>query len=280
MLGTSGVFGEMTGEDWRAVRRAILVYAVLVFCFDTVNVFTTLHDRAAVGHPVTAWEAAIWEYSSGVTELLFGPVVMFAALRLAPPASRGWFRFALVQAPASLIFSALHVGGMVALRIAIYATVGAHYVFGRGQFPYEYRKDLLSYVIGAGLFWLFGQLERQKTAGAVTERRTFDIRDGARTIRAPLPDIAAVSSAGNYVEFVLADGRRPLMRSTLSSIETALAPHGFVRTHKSWLVNVARVSELVAEGSGDFTVQLDVGVRAPLSRRFPDALERLRPRPA
>ena len=84
-----------------------------------------------------------------------------------------------------------------------------------------------------------------------------------------------MSSAGNYVEFWLADGRRPLMRATLAAIEVELEAYGFVRAHRSWLVNGARVTGLEPDGSGDWTVELGE-VRAPLSRRFPEALARLR----
>ncbi len=65
------------------------------------------------------------------------------------------------------------------------------------------------------------------------------------------------------------------MRSALSAVEADLADKGFVRTHRSWLVNAARVTGLKPEGSGDWTVELGA-LEAPLSRRFPDALARLR----
>jgi hypothetical protein len=268
----------MTGDDWRTFRRGLLVVAGLVVAFDTVNVFTTLQDRVGSGHPVSLWEPVIWEGSSGVVGIVLAPLV-WAALRLAPPRRGGWLRFSLVHAPATLVVSALHVSGMVALRVAAYASVGAHYRFGGlARFPYEYRKDILSYVITAGVFWLVGEMARRRREEAAPQAPpTYDIREGARTIRARLEDIAAVSSAGNYVEFLLADGRRPLMRSTLAAVEAELGPRGFVRTHKSWLINAARVAEMTADGSGDFTLALDVGVTVPLSRRYPQALQRLRP---
>jgi DNA-binding LytR/AlgR family response regulator len=89
-------------------------------------------------------------------------------------------------------------------------------------------------------------------------------------------DIVATRSAGNYVEFHLADGRKPLMRTTLAGIEEQLKPHGFLRTHRSWLVNPLRVRGMTAAGSGDWTIELDSGVEALLSRRFPQALSALR----
>lgn len=105
---------------------------------------------------------------------------------------------------------------------------------------------------------------------------SLDIRDGARLVRALVAEILAVRSAGNYAEFLLADGRRPLMRTSLAEPEARLAPLGFVRTHRSWLVNAASVTGVKPEGSGDYAVELGE-VEAPLSRRFREALAILRP---
>ena len=65
------------------------------------------------------------------------------------------------------------------------------------------------------------------------------------------------------------------MRATLAAIEVELGAFGFVRAHRSWLVNAARVTGLRPDGSGDWTVELG-DVVAPLSRRYPRALERLK----
>jgi DNA-binding LytR/AlgR family response regulator len=58
-------------------------------------------------------------------------------------------------------------------------------------------------------------------------------------------------------------------------MEAELAPRGFLRTHRSWLVNIRKVTALKPEGSGDYTVELG-NQPVPLSRRFPDALAKLR----
>jgi DNA-binding LytR/AlgR family response regulator len=119
-------------------------------------------------------------------------------------------------------------------------------------------------------------LLRQQTLIAGPVRlRTFDIRDGAKLTRVRLDDILAIASAGNYVEFVLRDGRRLLMRTPLSALESELGPRGFVRTHRSWLINAERVTALKPEGSGDYAVELET-LNVPLSRRFPEALAKLR----
>ena len=90
-----------------------------------------------------------------------------------------------------------------------------------------------------------------------------------------MAQILAVRSAGNYVEFMLADERRPLMRSSLAAIQDDLAKHGFVRSHKSWLLNKAAVTGLKPEGSGDYAVELGA-LEVPVSRRFPEALASLK----
>src|SRR5439155_5389542 len=141
---------------------------------------------------------------------------------------------------------------------------------------YELPKDALAYGLFVGGIALVGHLLRhQQLSQAPGQTLTFDIRDGARLTRVQLSDILAITSAGNYVEFALSDGRRLLMRSPLSALESDLAGRGFVRTHRSWLVNEAAVTGLTPEGSGDYGVALG-SLTAPLSRRFPAALARLR----
>jgi hypothetical protein len=265
----------MDGAARRTALRAYAVFMLLVVVIDTENVFSAVRDRAALGHPIAWIEPAIWESSSGVSFLVFWPIVWLAA-RLAPPRRGGWTRFALVHPPASVVFSSLHILGMGLIRIWVYALGGQHYRGRLFDFVYEYRKDIPAYIIAAGLIWLFAAIERQRVPAMQPAGRTFDIKDGSKVIRAPVADILAVSSAGNYVEFALTDGRRPLMRSTLGAAEASLGPQGFVRTHRSWLVNMAKVREIEAAGSGDFILRLEGGAEAPLSRRFPDALQRLR----
>jgi DNA-binding LytR/AlgR family response regulator len=66
------------------------------------------------------------------------------------------------------------------------------------------------------------------------------------------------------------------MRTPLGGLEAQLRPHGFVRTHRSWLVNAGQVTGLRPEGSGDHTIELGA-LEAPLSRRYRDALAAIRP---
>lgn len=267
--------GEPSGTSGGA-RRGFLagaaISAAIIVGVTIVNVLTIQHDQPELH----GWEPWIWEGSSGLTviALVWLP---WLAQRIAPVelwrSPRTW----LVHLAAVLVWSAVHVAGFLLLRHGVYALMGQSYEYGRlaEEFPYELRKDILSYSLVSLTFWVSGRLALQSAATEPDHPATFDILDGGKVIRVAITDILAVASAGNYVEVHLADGRKPLMRSPLTAVEAQLAPFGFVRTHRSWLVSAARVTGLTPAGSGDYTVELGA-LEAPLSRRFPAALMRLR----
>jgi DNA-binding LytR/AlgR family response regulator len=266
----------MSGEERQGVWRAWLLGVGLISCIAVVNVLTIRHDAPRLG----TLAPAIWEASSALVTMLIFMIPAAVAVWTTRTSPR-WWRAAPVHLAAVVLYSVLHVAGFVALRkLAYLAMMDGPYRFGplSTEFPYEFRKDLLAYGLASIIYYL--SLRRSAREAAVhaqtaTAAASFDIRDGARLVRVPVSEIVAVRSAGNYAEFLLADGRRPLMRSSLGALETGLAGHGFVRTHRSWLVNPARVTGLRPEGSGDYAVELGA-IEAPLSRRFPKALAALR----
>jgi len=269
-LGLSGAFFGTDGEYRTVFRYAYGAVVLIVAVINTLNVMSATHDlpRLKLIEPVI-WEGASW------LSLVASFWIVWLAWRLAPlhVRPRWWL---LVHIPATVIFSLAHVGGFVGLRILAYRALGGHYHVGHfwANYLYELRKDAFGYVMFlAGLAVIQHLLRQQKPPQ--NQSPTFDIRDGAKLTRVRLTDILAVTSAGNYVEFLLGDGRRLLMRSPLSAVESDLADRGFVRTHRSWLVNEKAVTGLTPEGSGDYGVALG-SLTAPLSRRFPAALARLR----
>jgi hypothetical protein len=271
-LGISGDAIGTSGILRRTFLYAFGVAAVLVGVINTLNMITDYHEL----HRIDWREPLIWEGSSWIT-LMAVFWITWVGYRLAPPfvRPRWWL---LVHLPLGLTFSLAHVAGFVWLRELAYWLAGGHYVFGNfwSTFAYEFRKDGLGYCLFQAGFALIEHLLRQQQLIATPgQSLTFDIRDGARLTRVQLTQITAIASAGNYVEFVLRDGRRLLMRSALAAVEEDLVPRGFVRTHRSWLVNGALVTGLTPEGSGDYTVTLpDLSV--PLSRRYRAALAQLR----
>jgi DNA-binding LytR/AlgR family response regulator len=73
----------------------------------------------------------------------------------------------------------------------------------------------------------------------------------------------------------LADGRCPLLRATLSSLEPQLACRELVRVHRSWIVNPRHVTAIETLPSGDRRLTLAGGRTAPASRRYLEAINRV-----
>jgi hypothetical protein len=271
-LGMSGDALGTSGTLRRTFFYAFVAAVAMVAAVNAINIITIAHEQPQDGllGPI------VWEGSSWISLILFF-WIPWIAYRIAPPFVRPRWKL-LAHIPGALAFSLAHVSGFVGLRMLIYRLAGDHYGYGAfwPHFFYEFRKDVLGYALFIAGFALIEHLLRQQqlieTPGQML---TFDIRDGAKLTRVRLDDVLAVASAGNYVEFVLQDGRRLLMRSPLSALETELGGRGFLRTHRSWLVNAARMTALRPEGSGDYTVELET-ISAPLSRRYPNALARLR----
>jgi hypothetical protein len=270
-LGLSGLFFGTDGTGRRVFRYAYIAAAIIVAVINVLNVITD----ARVMPRMNLLEPVIWEASSWIS-LMATFWIVWLAWRLAPFRVRPRWWLA-IHIPAVLIFSLAHVGGFIGLRSLAYRALGGHYQFGPfwPYYLYELRKDYFGYVMFLVGFALITHLLRQQQPASAPGPATFDIRDGAKLTRVALADILAVTSAGNYVEFALADGRRLLMRKPLSALESDLEGRGFVRTHRSWLVNAARVTALKPEGSGDYEISLGT-LEVPLSRRFKAALVKLR----
>jgi hypothetical protein len=253
--------------------RSLPVFAAAIVALNILNVFTGISDAPEVP-PINF---VVYEGTSAVASISF-LWICWIAYWIAPLDRPPIWRVLAVHAVGLLVFGFFHIGGFLLLRTLIFQRLGVDYDPDfAGRFIYELRKDGFGYVLGVVGMWGMTRIYGVKPAAASEGAgpATFDIKDGGKLTRVAVADIVAVSSAGNYVEFVLADGRKPLMRSPLAAVEKDLAPNGFVRTHRSWLVNAARVTELRPEKSGDYAVKLGE-VEAPLSRRFPEALARLR----
>lgn len=248
-----------------------------------VNAFSTLHDLARLGRAVPLWQPLLWEGSSGIVILALAPPVRRLVLISLEHTSRLWL-LAAVHAGAILAFSALHVGGMVLLRKLGYWVAGAgEYSFGfsSGNLFYELRKDALVYLLLAAVFWLFELWRRrpQPRAPAVAAAAPsgFWLRDGTINLRLEPAEIVAVVSAGNYVEYCLASGKRHLIRTTLQAEEERLRPLGFARVHRTRLVNQGRIQRIASRPSGDFDVEMDTGESFAGSRRYRDGVAALTP---
>ena len=102
----------------------------------------------------------------------------------------------------------------------------------------------------------------------------FPVRKGERIVLLRIAEVTAVVASGSYVS-LQSNGKSWLARETLASVEARFAPFGFVRIHRSTLVNADRVRELRPIDNGEFDVVLEDGQEYHLSRSYRDAVKRI-----
>jgi DNA-binding LytR/AlgR family response regulator len=152
------------------------------------------------------------------------------------------------------------------IRWAVYGLVGGAYppLSPLMDFPYELRKDLLTYVaiLATYVGWL-----RLAPGPPAPKDPAIEVRDGARRHFIPLAEVAWIEAAGNYVE--VHRGRTPVLhRASLSEMERRLRDAGFVRIHRSRLVRRDAVKAVESKPSGDYVVSLSDGRELAGSRRY------------
>jgi hypothetical protein len=111
----------------------------------------TIIGRRNAGHPIDAWEPLSWELSSAALICVLA-IFVFRFERRFPLSGAGWLSRIPAHLGAGVVFSIVHVFGMVMIRKAVYAAHGTFYDFGNTGlgFAYELQKDLLTYAIIAG----------------------------------------------------------------------------------------------------------------------------------
>lgn len=87
-------------------------------------------------------------------------------------------------------------------------------------------------------------------------------------------EILAVEAEGNYVLL-----RRPtdsyLLRESISTMAEKLQPYGFIRIHRSVLVNASSVDELQPGANGEYVLRLTGGREYIVSRTYKTNLKSL-----
>jgi two-component system LytT family response regulator len=112
----------------------------------------------------------------------------------------------------------------------------------------------------------------QNPPAAVADR--IPVKTNGRVVIVNVAEIDWVEADGDYVS-VHVGAKSWLLRETIAAAEARLGLSGFVRIHRSTLVNIYRVRELLPLSKGEFTVVLLDGTELKLSRNYRFALERL-----
>jgi DNA-binding LytR/AlgR family response regulator len=90
-------------------------------------------------------------------------------------------------------------------------------------------------------------------------------------------EVVTVEAQGNYVFFQRTSGSAFLFRQSLSVVAEKLLPYGFVRIHRSALVNPAYVEEIHCWTTGEYVLRIQGGRESPVSRTFRKNLHSITP---
>jgi two-component system, LytTR family, response regulator len=93
------------------------------------------------------------------------------------------------------------------------------------------------------------------------------IKSKGRILFIDAADVLAVEAKGNYVSLVHTSGSH-MLRESISAMEEKLNLHGFVRIHRSVLVNAALVDEIHPCSSGEYVLRVRGGREFTVTRTY------------
>jgi hypothetical protein len=277
----------MTADSPRFDWRAPAIWAAMLTVSVFAHAYVEVANEAGRSSHTTFGRALIVETASHLVVAALLPAVYWLHRRWPIDGPR---RNILIHLVTVVPFSIAHTLGMAALRLLWFAGImGERYEFPLtiDRLGYEFSKDIVNYaLLSAGVFALRHLLARPPVSvavpapapsppvGSLTDR--FAVRKRGKEIMVEVADIDWVEAAGNYA--ILHVGGETLeIRSSLSKLEGELDPRRFVRVHKSYVVNIARVAEVTPWISGDWRIRLQDGAEVNLSRRYRQRFETLVP---
>lgn len=199
----------------------------------------------------------------------FGAMLFwFAIMRLRHPSNKGRDRHKLLVISSTVAASTV----LLVLRVA-YNDLAEPYAFDladHGRWILVWGGYFL-----AGLA-LFSPEERvaavtnpdnPNAEGEPETRQAIWVQGNNRSIKLLVSRIEWMEAQGNYV-YAHADEASGMLRSSLSSLEEKLQPHGFIRVHRSALCQTRHMQELKRTPAGTLVIILNSGAELPVGRRY------------
>lgn len=272
-----------TRRYWEVAGIALMLLIGFVANVGIVLIELTRYETAN-----EAWEILVWEGSSHLALGAIVPLLLWFD-RYFPLRTDSWRRSFFAHALFTVPWSLAHVTIMYWIRVGSYSVVNDvyHWPDWWAQFGYEYLKDFRAYFLFLAVIYLYRFVLRrvQGEAGYLSEGKEdsssteitdrFLIKKLGREFLVRVDDIDWIEASGNYVNLHV--GRRVYpLRDTMTGISERLHAQGFQRVHRSAIVNLDRIAEIVPFESGDGEARLTSDELVPVSRRYKKELrERL-----
>lgn len=97
------------------------------------------------------------------------------------------------------------------------------------------------------------------------------VKDSGKVILIPWEEITYIK-ADDYVVRIQYLGKVTVVRESLKKLETILPPDRFIRTHKSYIVNLTKILEIENDLGGGFLLKLIDKSEIPVSKHYKDVL--------
>ena len=114
----------------------------------------------------------------------------------------------------------------------------------------------------------------QIQALAIRKSARIAIKAKGRILFIDVGDVIAVEAKGNYV-LLLHTSSSHMLRESISAMEEKLNLHGFVRIHRSVLVNAALVEEIQPWSTGEYVLRVRGGREYTVTRTYKKNLQLL-----
>ena len=118
---------------------------------------------------------------------------------------------------------------------------------------------------------LLSQVKSEMLPAPSSEGRLV-IRAKGRVVFLNLSEVDWIEASANYVRLNVGKESH-LFRETIGRVSERLNPNHFVRVHRSTIVNVRKIKELIPVNSGEYIVVLKNGKELSCSRSYRTALE-------
>jgi len=117
------------------------------------------------------------------------------------------------------------------------------------------------------------QLEALREARTVPIESSLWVHQRGQMVRIPMEALDWVQAEGEYVRLHVRD-QSFLLRGSITSLSDRLASRGFIRIHRSTIINQARLTALHSSRSGA-TALLDNGVELSVGRKYRQVIRQM-----
>ena len=106
-----------------------------------------------------------------------------------------------------------------------------------------------------------------ENGGGLTKEhpRRFLVHNGTKDIFVNVDDIEWIEAA-DYYSCLHVGTKNLMLRETIKQLASSLDPHKFIRIHRSVIVNVEHIQEIIREGQTEGSVVLTNGLRLKMSK--------------